>query len=545
MMSRGNTRTTSGIICSFLFCITLQAQIFTSSHLPIFVIDTDGETIPDEPKIMAQLGIIDNGPGNTNHINDPFNAYDGHIGIEVRGSSSQMFPKKQYAFETREADGSNLNVSLLGMPVENDWILYAPYSDKALIRNVLTYTLTREMGWYATRTRHCELVLNGDYRGLYVLMEKIKRDDNRVDISRLDPDEISGDDLTGGYILKIDKWDGDNNDGWYSESPLQGYSGVWYQFHYPAPDNIAWEQRQYIQDFIADFETLMAADDYTDPSTGYQSVMNMESVIDYALIQEFTGNVDGYRLSDFFYKDRDSIDPRLTMGPQWDFNIALGNCDYYGGGLMTGWRYIFDQPFDGFQIPFWWVRIWEDPAFQLAFNQRYQALRESLLSETELVVLMDSLENDIGAAAARNFERWPILDEYVWPNAFIGFTWEAELGYLESWITGRLEWLDSMTSLQPGYIPLSFHLSAPYPNPFNPETRLDYALDSATKLTIRVFDVMGRQQCTLVHGWQPTGRHHVSWNGRDASGRILPAGTYFIRLEARDQVQVQKVILLK
>ena len=125
-------------------------------------------------------------------------------------------PKKQYALETQDDLGNNLNVPLLGMPAENDWILYAPYSDKSLIRNVLAYKLSWDVGRYASRTRLCELVLNGDYRGLYVLMEKIKRDKNRVDISTLNPDEITGDDLTGGYIIKIDKSAGESVRGWYS-----------------------------------------------------------------------------------------------------------------------------------------------------------------------------------------------------------------------------------------------------------------------------------------------------------------------------------------
>ena len=112
--------------------------VFNESNLPIVVIDTDGQEILDDPRIIAHMGIIDNGTG-INHINDPLNGYDGQISIEIRGSSSQMFPKKQYALETQDIDGENLNVSILDMPEENDWILYAPYSDKSLLRNFLAY----------------------------------------------------------------------------------------------------------------------------------------------------------------------------------------------------------------------------------------------------------------------------------------------------------------------------------------------------------------------------------------------------------------------
>ena len=226
-----------------------QPSVFTESNLPIVILDTEGQEIVDAPRITVHMGIIDNGTG-INHINDPLNGYDGQISIEIRGSSSQMFPKKQYALETQDIDGENLNVSILGMPEENDWILHAPYSDKSLIRNFLAYELARDMGRYSSRTRFCELMINGDYKGLYIFMEKIKRDNNRVDISKLEPDETTGDDLTGGYILKVDKWDGDNNDGWWSDPSLPEYEGVWYQYHYPKPEDIVEEQRNYIINYI-------------------------------------------------------------------------------------------------------------------------------------------------------------------------------------------------------------------------------------------------------------------------------------------------------
>ncbi len=179
---------------------------FTSSNLPIIIINTNGLSIPyDNPRIVAEMGIIYNGQGERNNISDSLNNYSGKISIEIRGASSSGWSKKSYGIETQNDDGSNNNVSLLGMPEENDWILYASYYDRSFLRNVLTFKLANDMGWYASRTRYCELVLNGEYQGIYVLMEKIKRDKNRVDISKLNPDEISGDDVTGGYIIKVDK----------------------------------------------------------------------------------------------------------------------------------------------------------------------------------------------------------------------------------------------------------------------------------------------------------------------------------------------------
>jgi hypothetical protein len=181
--------------------------VFSSSSLPIVVINTGGQTIVDDPRIIATMGIIHNAPLR-NNITDPFNNYNGQIMIEFRGSSSQSFPKKAYGFETQDILGENNNVSLVGMPAENDWILYAPYSDKALIRNTLTYHFGNQLMEYAPRTKMCELVINGEYRGVYVLMEKIKQDQNRVDIADLTINDIAGDSLSGGYILKVDKTTG-------------------------------------------------------------------------------------------------------------------------------------------------------------------------------------------------------------------------------------------------------------------------------------------------------------------------------------------------
>ena len=139
---------------------------FTSSNLPIFVINTNGQTIIDDQKITVNLGVIYNGEGVRNNITDPFNHYNGKIGIEIRGSSTQMFPKKQYGVETRDANGNDLDVSLLGFPAESDWIFYAPYTDKSLMRNFLAYSLARTMGRYATRCKYFELIINNDYKGI-------------------------------------------------------------------------------------------------------------------------------------------------------------------------------------------------------------------------------------------------------------------------------------------------------------------------------------------------------------------------------------------
>ncbi len=515
--------------------------IFDESNLPIVVIDTDGQEILDDPRIVVHMGIIDNDSA-INNIDDPFNGYDGLISIEIRGSSSQMFPKKQYALETQDIDGENLNVSILGMPEENDWILHAPYSDKSLLRNFLAYELARDMGRYASRTRFCELVINGDYKGLYIFMEKIKRDNNRVDISKLNPDETTGDDLTGGYIVKVDKWDGENNDGWWSASPLPEYDGTWYQYHYPKPDDIVDEQKDYINNYITDFELLLASEAYNDPDAGYYDQVNLESFIDVSLMSEISKNVDAYRLSAYMYKDKDSEDGRLTMGPIWDYNLAFGNADYYDGWDPAGWQLDVELGGDPFKIPFWWYRIWDDETFRDAFNQRWQELRQTVFSEEYIMNIIDSTIAVIDEAQVRNFQRWPILDEYVWPNAYVGGSYENEIDYLTDWITDRLEWIDeqAMRADDDHQLIRSYSLDPAYPNPFNPTTTIEFSIPQTEFVTVKVYNLVGHEITTLINDELFTGNYSIKWDGSRQ-----PSGLYLVQIESGSFIKTRKMVLLK
>ncbi len=438
----------AAIFAPLFFVHSLPAQVnFQSSNLPIVVINTMGQVIPDEPKIMANMGVIYNGPGQRNFLNNPFNAYAGSIGIELRGSSSQdISDKKPYAVETRNADASNLNVALLGMPSENDWVFMAPYSDKTLIRDVLTFTLARRIMPWAPRSRFVEVVINGDYKGVYAIVESIKRDNNRVNIATLNPDENSGDDLTGGYILKIDKSTGAFNDGFRSNYSPNGSPDreILFQYHYPAPDEISEPQKVYIRQYMNSFESIMAATDYANPVTGYPAAIDVQSFIDFFLINEITRNVDGYRLSTFMHKNKDSNGGKLKMGPVWDFNIALGNADYCSGGDTHGWAADFNNVCGGdyWLVPFWWQRLREDPNFRAQIRTRWQQLRSSTFSNTAITGMIDSLRTVVNEGQARNFQRWPIMGQWIWPNNFVGQNYGSEVNYLKTWINGRLIWMD-------------------------------------------------------------------------------------------------------
>jgi len=417
--------------------------IFTTFNLPIVVINTNGQNIADDPRITCDMGIINNGTGVINSLNDSFNDYDGKISIEYRGSSSQSFPKKSYALETEDINGNNNNVSLLGMPVENDWILYAPYSDKSLMRNFLTFNLGEKMGNYSPRTVYCELVVNGYYKGVYVLMEKIKRDNNRVDIAKLDSNDIAGDSLTGGYIIKIDKYTGGGGDNWLSDFPNIGGGSLYIQYHYPEASVMLSEQLDYIEHYIDSFEYALNGVNFSDTSIGYSKYIDVNSFIDLYIMNELSKNIDGYRLSTYMYKDRDDNGGKLTMGPFWDYNLAYGNADYCEGGLTAGWEVDGDGGACGWNNPFWFERLLDDTTYQNRLKCRWEYLRDRSFHEDSIFNFIDSIALYLDDAQQRNFQKWDVLGTYIWPNFYIGNTYQDELIFIKTWLSGRLAWIDN------------------------------------------------------------------------------------------------------
>ncbi len=453
-------------------CLSNQAtaQTLDSSNLPIIILDTYGQTISDDPRITIFMGIIDNGPGNINHVTDPYTDYNGEVTIEIRGSTSQQYPKKSYAFTPVDSIGNKINAEILGMPSENDWILYAPYPDKSLIRNTLTYYFANKMGYYSSRTKHVEIVRNGLYRGIYELQEKVKNDNDRVDISKITPADTSGDNLTGGYIIKIDKTTGSGADTFVSSYD----SEVFFQFHDPEDYELLPIQKDYITNYVDSFETALMSPLFADPDSGFRKFADENSFINFFLLQELGHTIDGYRSSCFMYKDKDSKDGKLTMGPMWDFNLSYGNADYCQAFDTIGWQYEFNTVCQGYfpHVPFWWSKLLEDTTYQNSVQCRWKQLRETYLHTDSINNWIDSIANYLDESQQRNFIKWPILGIYVNWNYYIGLTYQDEVDYLKMWLEKRSKWLDNnlpgncipVISNTENLMPLSFYVS---PNPTN------------------------------------------------------------------------------
>ncbi len=479
--------------------------VFTSSNLPIVVINTNGQNIQDDPKISADMGIIFNGEGIRNYTTDPKNNYNGKIGIEYRGSSSQMFPKKPFGIELWDLNNNSIDSSILNMPKDNDWILGVAYSDKSLMRNSLTFRTWEKMGYYAPRGENVELILNGEYWGVYYLCEKIKRGNDRLDIAKLDPIEITGDDVTGGYILKIDKGTGSAASEWQSNfPPANNPDGIapTIMIDYPSTDAIVPQQFNYIKNYVDSFETALATIDFLDIVNGYRHFADEASFIDYLLISEMNKNVDGYRISTFFSKDKTSKGGKLKMGPVWDYDLAYGNANYCEAWDHTGFSFDFNMVCgdDTWQIPFWWNRMMEDTLFQNNLRCRWENLKPIVFDTTIINQYLDSMATRLNESQIRNYNQWPIIGTYVWPNYFIGNSYQAEVDTLKWWIKQRFEWLDAnipgnligcgFTNVNELNSQINFEI---YPNPFQNQFTVKFNENLKGTVEIKIMNLIGEE----------------------------------------------------
>ena len=442
------------------YVLAESAVVGFVSDIPVLVLesaafDIDSEAELDERPFrpLSMVVIEDASQGLAGHA-----SWSGPGAMHVRGSSSSQYPKKQYTLETRDERDKDLDVPLLGMPADSDWVLHAPYSDKSLMRNAMIYQWSNSIGRYAVRTRFVEVFIAphggaataDDYRGVYVLMEKIKRGASRVDIAKLDKDDVYEPEITGGYLLKKDWW-------------AEGFDTLIYQDHLiwvePEADQLEEEQKAWLTGFFNAFESALAGTEFNNPWMGYAAFIDVDSFIDHHLLVEFARNVDGFVLSTYLHKDREG---RLNMGPIWDYNGALGGADYFCSWQTEGWHHTFNEaqcggggatfPADNPNAYGWYERLFEDPAFVVRHAQRWEKHRKGALSTAEIHAAVDAAAASLSQAQQRNFERWPVLGEYVWPNA-PGWdqrvTFELEVAYLKSWLADRAAWMDEVLTLFP------------------------------------------------------------------------------------------------
>ena len=417
-----------------VFGLLGKAQILTDSNLPIVVINTDGGvTIPDEPKVLGTMKIIWHEDGSRNYLTDidsvQFLNYSGRIGIERRGSSSQNLPKKPYALTTLLDDNiSNNNVSILGMPKENDWILNSLAFDQTGMRDYIAYHLSNNLGQYATKCVYCEVVINGDYKGLYMMTEKIKRDKNRVDIVEMDESCINAPEITGGYITKADKTTGGDPIAFQMEA--YGGWGWWPTYvdfihHYPKPEDIKPQQNNYIKSVFQELANTTGQHN-TSIDNGFPSVIDIPTFVDFMLMGEYTSNVDVYSLSTFFHKDRNG---KLRAGPIWDYNLAFGYDEYGNRSRYDVWQFSNGDN----EGPKFFRDLFETDMFRCYLAKRWfevtaegQPLNYSSVSD-----LIDQTDELILEGIGRDNERWGQMNSHA-----------TFINNMKSWLQSRINWMN-------------------------------------------------------------------------------------------------------
>lgn len=509
-----------------------------STNLPIVRISTDGGRVPDAGKISARMGITYAGKGIRNLFAAPALDYNGYIGIETRGQSSQEFPKKSYSVETRDNNGNNLDVPLLGMPAENDWVLHAPYTDKSLMRNYITYEMWRRMGHYSVRTHYCELVLNERYMGVYMLTEQIKKDDNRLDLSTLKPEDVFGSELTGGYIIKVDKQPVVGYNAWVSKhKPYKESRDIMFQYVYPQFGDIMPEQEKYIQDFVSELETELLSDSAGHWERLFLAYIDQQSAIDKLLITELSKDVDSYRYSQYMYKEKDSQGGLLHFGPLWDYDTGYGNYNAEGSQVQQTRYWMYDSSRTRM---FWFDRMMTDTAFRCQVAHRWSVLRSSVLSDKSIFGLIDSTAALLNEAQERNHFKWSTLGRYVWPNNFVAETYAEEISYTKNWIRGRTAWMDSVlqdtcyadTALVTASAIIRPEAQvAAFPNPFSRHVSFILTCNSLLPHELSVYTIDNQLVMQQILSPAENGHCFADWDGTDRSGNPVAQGMYIYRIE--------------
>ena len=299
-------------------------------------------------------------------------------------------------------------------------------------------------------------------------MEKLKRDKNRIDIAKLSAEDNTLPEVSGGYILKIDKTTGGDvatdqslsyyeenwdDDARYSEEisfrskyDINGdllsdpafdppyhsnqYLETYFLYEYPKADQITSQQKEYIQKYIEEFETALLNDDFSSDDRLYIDYIDLNSFIDFFIINEITSNVDGYRLSTYLHKDRNE---KLKMGPIWDLNIGYNR---QGRVPTTDWMVNYNKyvETDPWMVPFWWPRLLQDPIFQHQLKIRWELLRSSELSNSSVSNLVQNTADYLieNGTVDRNYKRWSGVD----------VDYPSVIDDLKTHLEQRLDWMD-------------------------------------------------------------------------------------------------------
>ena len=543
---------------------SLLAGAFAQTYdLPIMFIDTKKRCLDYNvtQKIPATIKILD---GKTNNVADSSKAIQYDIGIKVRGNSSATYPKPSYTVEFYDSTGKDMNVSLLGLPPSDDWVLHGPYVDKSMVRNPFGHWLFRQTGHYSPRTKHFDLYINGRYRGVYELTERIKRGKYRIDVGELKETDIEGQNLTGGYIWEFDhKWERNRGTNIMDFKTSDGHNVV---LHYPRKKKITNEQKEYIQNYLSELDSLYKGDK---SGSGYEKYVDIVSAADYILHLELTTNADPYFAYNFFmYKPKDETDKqgnktagKINLGPPWGFEITLCNNTHpenyeinnndstslptLENCFVEGWeinRVYKNIGLGGIQPIKWLLEMWKDSVFQTEIKKRWAELRSGVWHTKTMDAYLDSMKTYLKNAADRNFKRWPnlgkgsgsnddkdlepikycqetkMLGNSVFMGGYNADTWDGEFEHLRKKTKERIAWMDKQFGFTEPTNPVAFE-----PIIHEPDWRAEMGDTSKVRIDANNFSRLSPTNFFAVNG--DVLEIHTNWGGTfalvDLNGAVL------------------------
>jgi len=387
---------------------TYKVMVKNFTGIPILNITTSGPVNSKDAYVTGTMNVNGNQEFTQDVTTIP-------LQMKGRGNSTWMFPKKPYRLKF------NSKAAMLGMPAAKNWVLLANYDDKTLMRTRIAFELGRRLGAdFTPQSRFVEVVLNGEYVGNYLLTSQVEVHENRVNITELKPSNTSADEIKGGYLIELDQ----RLDATYYFRTKKNLP-----FTIKSPEDITPAQLDYIHTYMQDFEDALFSADFSDPDKGYQKYINSDSFINWFFTEEIVKNQDGWDFSSiFYYKDRTG---KLGMGPVWDFDLSSGNVDYSVSKNPTDW-YIRNATY--------FLRLSQDNTYRQKIKKRWAEIKDNEVKQ--IFADIDQTAAYLKLSQQKNFTKWNILNQYVWPNAVVLGNYDLEVAYMKDFITKRVAYID-------------------------------------------------------------------------------------------------------